>query len=82
MGGTPFDRHRPIPIENKRRLIKVKAVAVEAVDGDSPAGIDIIADSELALYRIKIETLKALSLQSGMLQLISGRVLGEMMRRQ
>lgn len=55
----PFLGGGPTNIAHKRKLVPIRATAVEVVAGDDPHAIEVICDSELALYRFRIDNINA-----------------------
>lgn len=72
---VPPDSPLRVPTQNPRSLIVVRATAVEAVAGDDKNAIELITDSEIALYRFRIEILQAMELSCEMMKMITTRVI-------
>lgn len=71
----PQHGHRFAPIENQRKLVPVRAVAVEAADGIDRDAIEVIIDSGIALYRTRVEVIQAVALAGQMFNLVAVRLL-------
>jgi hypothetical protein len=55
--------------------VPVRATAVEVVDGEDPNAIQILVDSDISLYRFRIELLKAVTLSSDIFAHVATRVI-------